>query len=121
MSFYPGKNSSWTYSSVARPFDRISMSFAAEVIDTTNFTSGGYQTNAAGVMSCQASAEGPYNGTLGLSPGDSLAHVFNTGGGGPSFTVTFRVAEIRLDTATRNAVARASLSLVSNGSFTVTF
>jgi hypothetical protein len=120
-TFYPGKASSWTWSATSQPMDKVDLSFPAEIIPTTNFTSSGYQSNEAGIFACKGTVEGPYNSSLGLTQGQSISMVFALGGGGSSFTITFRVADIRLSTATSNAVARASVSIESNGSFSVTF
>lgn len=121
MAFYEGKNGSVTWSAVSQPMDKFDLDFKAEVIDTTNFTSGGYQSNLAGVFSCSGSTEGPYNGSVGLTQGQSLTYTFATGGGGPSFALPMRSSSMKVSTATRNQVARFSTSLESNGSFAVTF
>lgn len=121
MAFYPGKNYSWTWSATSQPSDKADVSFPSEVIDTTNSTSGGYQSNEAGVFASKATNEGPYNGSLGLSQGGSITHTFATGGGGPSFAIPYRLADLRISTAVRNQVARYSIQLESNGSYTVTF
>lgn len=101
--------------------DRFDLDFKSEVIDVTNFTSSGYQANEAGVFQCDVTTEGPYNGSTGLTQGQSIAMTFATGGGGPSFTMTVRVSSMRIGTATRNQVARFSASMTSNGTFSVTF
>jgi len=101
--------------------DKADLDFVSEVIPTTNFTSSGYQSNEAGIFSCKANVEGPYNSSAGLTQGQSISMVFALGGGGSSFTITFRVANMRISTAASNAVARFSASLESNGTFTVTF
>lgn len=121
MAFYAGKNASLTFSATAQPFEKFDLDFKAEVIDTTNFTSSGYQSNTDGVYSCSASFEGPYNGSTGLTQGQSIAVTFAVGGGGPSFAVTLRVGSMRISTATRNQVSRFSASAESNGSYSVTF
>lgn len=120
MAFYPGKNFSWTWSATSQPADKADVSYPAEIIDTTNTTSSGSQSNEAGVFASKASVEGPYNGSLGLSQGGSIAHTFATGGGGPSWSITYRLADMRFTTAVRNQVARYALQLESNGTYTVT-
>lgn len=121
MAFYEGKNASVTWSATSQPMDKFDLDFKAEVIDTTNFTSSGYQSNLAGVFSCDCQTEGPYNGSTGLTQGQSISIAFATGGGGPSFTVSMRNSSMRISTATRNAVSRFSASMTSNGTFSVTF
>jgi hypothetical protein len=120
-TFYAVKNASWTYSASARSVDRYSIDFKSEVIDTTSMVSSGYQENLDGVYSASASVEGTYNGALGLTQGQSVSHALAIGGGGPTFTVTYRVASIKLDGQVRNGAHRFSLALESNGTYTVTF
>lgn len=121
MAFYVGKVASTTWTAVSHPMEKFDLDFAAEVIDTTNFTSSGYQTNEAGVFSCSGSTEGPYNGTTGLTQGQAITVTFALGGGGPSFAIPMRVGSMRVSTATRNTVARFSASMQSNGVYAVTF
>ena len=121
MSFYSGKNASVTWNSVARDMDKLDLSFKSEVVDTTSFTSSGYQSNLDGIYSFSATTEGPYNGSAGLTQGQLVTVTFATGGGGPSFAIPLRVAEMRISTATRNAVARYSMSMESSGTYSVTF
>lgn len=121
MPFTSGKVASWTHSATPQPFDRADMSFDSEIVDTTNFTSSGYQSNIDGVYSCSANAEGPYNHSLGLTQGQLLTHTFAVGGGGPSFAVPLRIQNIKLNTQVRNAATRCAITLQSSGTFTVTF
>ena len=101
--------------------DQSSIDFVAEVVDTSNFTSSGYQSNLDGMYSANATCSGPYNGSLALTQGQLITMTFATGGGGPSFAIPFRVSNIKLATAARNQVAKADLTLASSGTFTVTF
>lgn len=119
MAFYPGKAASVTQTT-ARPYDTFSLDFKAEIVDTTNFTSSGYQENVAGVFSCTVSASGPYDGAESIAQGDSIATTFATGGGGPSFAITARLSSVKIDTATRNKAATIAFTGDSNGSFSVT-
>lgn len=121
MSFFEGKNASVTWSAISQTAEKFDLDFKAEVIDTTNFTSQGYQSNLAGVFSCSGTADGPYNGSLGLTQGQLITITFATGGGGPSFAMPMRNSSIRISTATRNQVARFAMSMESSGTFTVTF
>lgn len=121
MSFYVGKVADVTWSATSQPMDKFDLDFKAEVIDTTNFTSLGYQSNLAGVFSCDGSAEGPYNGSSGLTQGQLITITFSVGGGGPSFAMPMRNSSIRVGTATRNQVARYSMAMTSSGVFSVTF
>lgn len=106
---------------MSQPFEKFSLAFQSEVCETTNFTSSGYQTNEAGVFSCALSADGPYNGSSGLTQGQSIAITLAVGGGGPSFAITFRIENQTIDCATRNAVARYAITGKSNGTYSVTF
>jgi len=84
-------------------------------------TSSGYQSNEAGVFSASANIEGPYNGTIALSQGQSTSHTLDVGGGGPTFVIPFRIETIRLSGQVRGGVAQYAASMQSNGSYTVTF
>jgi hypothetical protein len=120
MAFYPGRASSVTISASARPYNQFDLDFNAEIVDTTNFTSSGYQENVTGITKADISFSGPYDGAEGLAPGDSVSLVFALGGGGPSFTVTTRLSSIKINTAASNQVAQISVSGTSNGTFSVT-
>lgn len=121
MAFYSGKNASTTWSATAQPMEKFDLDFKAEIIDTTNFTSQGYQSNQDGIYSCDGSTDGPYNGSAGLTQGQLITITFAVGGGGPSFAMPMRQSNIRISTATRNQVARIALSMTSSGTFSVTF
>ena len=120
MAFYPGRASSVTISATARPFSQYDLDFKGEIVDTTNFTSSGYQENVLGITSCTANFSGPYDGAESLAPGDSVAVTFATGGGGPSFAPTVRISSIKLTTAARNQAKQIAVSGESNGTFSVT-
>jgi hypothetical protein len=118
---YAGKVASITISTTARPYAKFDLDFTSEVIDTTSFIDAGYQSNEAGVFGCNVSFDGPYDGAEAFTQGQSVSTVFALGGGGPSFTVAFRISNIRISTAARNQVAQIAVSGQSNGTFTVTF
>lgn len=119
-AFFEGKNASITISATARTYDRMDLRFRSEVIETSNFTSSGYQSNRSGFRQCDSTFEGPYDGSTGFSDGDSVSIIFAAGGGGPSFTITQRVSDIGLSTAARNQVMREQVTATSNGVFSVT-
>ena len=121
MAFWSGKNGSVTIAGVSQPLTDWSADMKMDVLETTNFGSGGYTTNEPGIASIEVSANGPYDGSAGANPGDSAIFILSTSSlvGGPSFTVTARISSIKIDTSVKD-VAKISYSATSNGSFTVT-
>jgi hypothetical protein len=120
MAFYSGKSGSVNIAGTSQPLSDWSADMKMEVVETTNFGSGGVATNEAGIASIEISANGPYDGSAGASPGDSAIFILSTSSavGAPSFTVTARISSIKIDTSVKD-VAKISYSATSNGSFTV--
>lgn len=120
MAFYSGKSGSVNIAGTTQPLTDWSADMKVEVIETTNFGSGGVATNEAGIASIEISANGPYDGSAGASPGDSAIFILSTSSavGAPSFTVTARISSIKIDQSVKD-VAKISYSATSNGTFTV--
>lgn len=120
MAFYSGKTGSITIAGVSQPLTDWSADMKMDVIETTNFGSGGVTTNEGGIASVEISANGPYDGSAGAAPGDSAIFILSTSTtvGAPSFTVTARISTIKIDTSVKD-VAKVSYSATSNGTFTV--
>lgn len=119
MAFIPGRGAAVTITT-ARPHANYKLSYKGEVVDTTNFTSSGYQENVFGITSCSVSYSGPYDGAESQAVGDSTAITFTTGGGGPSMAITTRIATIDIEAAARNQAVQFAVTGKSNGSFSVT-
>lgn len=119
MAIASGKTGSVTIAASARPYDQFDLKFKSEVIDTTNFTSSGWQANVAGVFSADCSFSGPYDQAEAVAAGDSLTVTFATGGAA-SFAVPVRISEIGINTATRNKADQISVSGTSNGALSIT-
>lgn len=120
MAFLPGRASSVTIAASARPHANFKVSFKGEVVDTTNFTSSGYQENVFGITSASVSYSGPYDAAEGQAVGDSTSIAFATGGAGPTLTITTRIATIDIDAAARNQAVQIAFTGESNGTFSVT-
>jgi hypothetical protein len=118
MPFYAGKTASLTVGASAQPMTDWTLDVKEEAIDTTNFTSGGYQESDGGIRGADITCTGPYDGTSGVTMGTTASFVMATGGGGPSFTVTARVTSVNVSTNVRG-VATVSITAQSTGSFTV--
>lgn len=118
MAFYAGKSASLTIGATAQPMTDWTLDTKEEAVDTTNFTSGGYQESVGGINSADITCTGPYDGTSGVTMGTAASFVLATGGGGPSFTVTARVTSVNVSTNVRG-VATVSITAQSTGSFTV--
>lgn len=123
MAFYPGRAASITIGGTAKPIDTLEFKPLADVVDTTNFTSSGWETNEMGVKHVEISASGPYNGlasggTATDAVGTSVAFVFDAGDGAK--TVTARLSETPIVSEVRG-VARISYKATSNGTPTITY
>lgn len=118
MAFYAGKSASLTVGASAQPMTDWTLDTKEEAIDTTNFTSGGFQESVGGINGADITCTGPYDGTSGVTMGTQASFVLATGGGGPSFTVSARVTSVNISTNVRG-VATCSITAQSSGSFTV--
>ena len=119
MAFYAGKAASVTIAASARPMDTWSIDLKCEPVDSTNFTSGGYTENVAGLFSADVSFGGPYDDAEGVQKGDSVSVIFGIGGGGQSFTIVTRITSAKVSTDVKG-LARIDYTGVSNGSFSIT-
>lgn len=121
MAFFTGKTGSVSIGGSTQPLTDWSADFKVENVDVTNFASGGYQANEAGIASAEISANGPYDGSIGLQPGASGTFILTASSdvGAPSFTVAARVTSVKVDVNVKG-VAMVNISATSNGSFTVT-
>ena len=123
MAFYPGRAASILIDAVAKPIDTLEFKPMADAVDTTNFTSSGWETNEMGVKHVEITASGPYNGlstssAASDSVGTSVAFVFNAGDG--TKTVTARLTEVPIVSEVRG-VARISYKATSNGTPTIVY
>lgn len=118
MAFFAGKTGSVSVASSTQPLTDWSAEFKMEQIDTTNFSSSGYQENYAGIAAAEISASGPYDGSMGAQPGDSAAFVLTAGSGGISYSLTARITSVKIDVNVRG-VAMCTLTATSNGSYSV--
>lgn len=118
MPFYAGKLGSITIDGDTNPLTDWSIDLKSEAIESTNFTSAGWQENEAGIASADISANGPLGGISG-EPGDAVVFVLSTGGAtpGPSFTVTARITSIKVDTSVKG-IAMVSYTATSTGAVT---
>lgn len=119
--FTAGKISSVVWSATSQPFSQADFKHKTEIVDTTNMTSAGFQTNLDGITQVDMTATGPYDGALGLTQGETISVTYATGGGGPSFTVPFRNSEIGFSVRVRGGAFECSVSMTSNGSYSVSF
>ena len=122
MAFFVGREGSITISGTAKPLDKWELDIVAEEVETTNFTSSGHRENEMGIRYYDITASGPYNGiAIGASAADvigtSVVFVLDTGGSGPTITVSGRVTSAKVSTDVRG-VARIDYTAKSNGSAT---
>ena len=117
MAFFAGKSASILVDTVAKPLDTIDFKSNGEPVDTTNFTSSGWQENVLGIKDVEITASGPYNGistnvAATDSAGTSVAFVVNFGAG----TLTFfaRIATVNISTDVRG-VGKINYTAKSTG------
>ncbi len=115
---YAGKASSITINAVSQQQDTWSLALHADAIDVTNFLSGGFQENIAGIFKATATSSGPYSGNLSLNIGTTYTHTHAAGGGGPSFSATYRITDIKISADVKGAL-KAEITGESTGAFTI--
>jgi len=121
MAFFAGKSGVIKIGSTALPLTEWSMDVKTEGVDTTNFTSGGWQEMIAGIFSIDISASGPYNGASLVTQGTLVTltlDVNSTSSSPASFTGDALVTSLKIDTSTKD-VAKISYSMSSSGAWTV--
>lgn len=119
MAFFAGKAAGVTIATTTRPMDTWSIDLKCEPVDTTNFGSGGYTENVAGLFSADVSFGGPYDNSEAVQAGDSVAVSFLIGGAGQTFIVTTRITSAKVSTDVKG-LARIDYTGVSNTSFSIT-
>lgn len=115
---FVGKSATVSWAASNRQMSYIKIDYEGEIVDTMNFTSGGFRENAAGPAGARITVRGPYPGALGLGPGDAVTVTHAVGGGTPSFAVPARVATFSLETDVKG-VTQVAYNLESNGAFTL--
>jgi hypothetical protein len=127
MAFFPGRASTLTVASTAKPIDTVEFTINGELADVTNFTSAGWQENELGIKSVKITCSGPYNSIgSGASQSDfvgaSATVAFDLDGGGAtaSLSITGRVSDFKVTTDVRG-VARANYVIDSTGAPTLTY
>ena len=121
MAFYAGKSGTITVGGTSKPLTDWSIDIKVEAIDTTNFSSGGWQEMVSGIYSVDITASGPYNGTSGVTQGTAAAFVLDVdgAGGGPSFSGNAIITSLKIETSVKD-VAKITYTGVSTGSWTAT-
>lgn len=123
MAFYVGRAASISIAGTAKPLDSIEWTPKADAVDTTNFTTSGWQANEMGIKGIDIVASGPYNGFgSGAAASDfvgtAVAFLIDFGDGAK--TVTARITEVPIVTEVRG-VAKITYRATSNGTPTVTY
>ena len=119
MAFYSGKSGSVTIANVVRSLTDWSLDVKVNILDTTNFTSGGFDENIPGTRGAEISASGPYNGPSGLNLDNSATFILkvSSAAGSPAFTLNANISSIKIDTSVKD-LAKISYSATSTGAFT---
>lgn len=125
MAFFPGYEASITIGGTAKPLDAFEISVNGNIIDTSNFTSGGWAENYQGLKDADITASGPYNGiasgaAASDAAGTSVAFVLDFGGTGPTLTITARIETVKIGTQVRD-VGKINYTAKSNGVPTLTY
>lgn len=120
MPFYPGKDAVVTIATVDMSFTDVEMTNNGDIVDVTNFLSGGKYEHVDGPTKLEFSGNGPYKGSAGFKKGDSVTVTVKLTATTPSFTCTALIQDVKISTSVKGA-AMIAFSAVSTGSFTVTF
>lgn len=117
MAFYSGKDGSFKVGAAAWRLREWTLDMDTAAVDTTNFESGGFKENIAGLTGGTITARGPYDSAaMALTSGTSYT-VTLTVGGLIDFAVPARVTKISLTTNVEGK-AEVSITAETNGSFT---
>jgi len=119
MPLYPGRSGSVIVNGAPQPLTDWSVDGKTDIIDVTNFLSGGAAENEAGISSVDITASGPYDGSSAAQPGTITTFILSTGAG-PAFTVAARVSSIKIDLNVKD-VAKVTYTATSTGPFSVSF
>lgn len=117
MAFYAGKDGSVTVGAATWKLSEWTLDIETDILDTTNFESGGKRENIEGLTKATITGKGPYDaGAMALTSGASVEWVL-TVGGLITFTVTARTGKMKVST---NVEGKAELEVnaESNGTFT---
>lgn len=118
MAFLSGKNGAISVAGVSKPLTSWSIDVKTENIDVTNFSSSGWQELLSGILSVDISAEGPYNGSSGVTQGTAATFILATGTtgafSGPSFEVNAVITSVKVNTSVKD-VAKISYTASSTG------
>jgi hypothetical protein len=127
---YSGKTGSVSIGGSAQPLTDWSLEISSEPVDTTNFTSGGYEENMSGITRANITCSGPYDGLISAYIGDAgglvTPFILSTGTTlgaspvtGPSFTINARVTSVSITQNVRG-VAMVNITAQSNGVLSIT-
>ncbi len=118
MAFLSGKNGSISVGGAAQPLTNWSIDVKTETADVTNFTSSGWQELLSTIASVDISAEGPYDGSSGVTQGTACTFILATGTTGaftgPSFEVAAIVTSVKVSTEVKD-VAKIAYTASSTG------
>jgi hypothetical protein len=116
--FYSGKDGNVDIgAATAVKMSSWDLEMEADIIDTNNFESGGYDENLEGFKRATINCKGPYNtGSTAVTVGASVS-IALTVGGSIVFTITSRIGKVKVSTDVKGA-AQLDIMAKSNGSFT---
>jgi len=115
--FYAGKDASVQVGATNWKLSEYNLELDADILDTTNFGSGGYKENIAGLSFAKIQAKGPYyTGGSAMTAGASYT-ITITVGGAVTFAIPFRIGNIKV-TGDVKGVQMVEFSGESNGSLT---
>ena len=120
-TIYAGKASSVNDGSVTQKFAEFTLTVDGDVVDTSNYTDGGFLSNIDGNNWATIDLSGPYNtGVMTYTRGATATWVF-TVGGAVAFSIPCRIKTWKVTSKYKGGDPTGlTLSLVSNGSFTAT-
>ena len=117
MAFHAGKTGRVTVGVANWKLNRWEADIRTDIVDTTNFESGGFKENIAGLQYASITASGPYDaGSMAMTSGTSYSFTLQIGTG-ITFTITARVASIRVGTEVADK-GTVTVTAESTGTFT---
>ena len=121
-SFYAGWNGELKLGANTYCITEYTISYDADILDTTTTCSGGDQENVSGIISAKLSCKAnwdsnvnPFTATPDVLPGDTGVATVKIGSNKHA-AITYRVQSVTLGNQVRGLVPY-SFELVSNGSF----
>jgi hypothetical protein len=116
VAFYAGKGGNVAVGAVNWKLREWSLPMNCDIIDTTNFLSGGFRENIAGLVGADMRLRGPYDaGSMAMTVGNTYSITLLVGGA-VTFAVTARIENVTPSVNVEGA-AEIEVSAKTTGTF----